>query len=156
VKSKGAFGVWSTGGTVEKSKKPASKKAPSWVELKPQGAIEAIINLANAGHSQSEIGSMMRDQYGVPDVKALTGKGIQEILQENKLLPEIPEDLLNLIKKSVALKTHLERNKKDFTAKRGYQLTVSKIRRLVKYYKGKGRLPKQWRFSDETAALLVK
>ena len=138
------------------SKRPASKKAPSWVELKPKEVIEAVINLANAGHSQSEIGSMLRDQYGVPDVKAVVGKGIEEILRENKLLPDIPEDLMNLIRKSVTLKNHLEKSRKDFTAKRGHQLTVSKIRRLVKYYKKKERLPAQWRYSEETAALLVK
>ncbi len=139
-----------------KSKRPPTKKAPSWVELKPKEVVEAVINLANAGHSQSGIGAMLRDQYGIPDVKAVVGKGVEEILEENKLLPEIPEDLMNLIRKSVALKTHMGKNKKDFTAKRGYQLAVSKIRRLVNYYKGKGRLPKSWRYSEETAALLVK
>ena len=139
-----------------KSKKPASKTAPSWVELKPKEIIEAVVNLANAGHSQSEIGGMLRDQYGVPDVKVIVGKGIKAILEENKLLPEIPEDLMNLIRKSVTLKTHMDINKKDFTAKRGHQLTVSKIRRLVKYYKANKSLPAQWRYSEETAALLVK
>ena len=139
-----------------KSKKPVSKTVPSWVELKPKEIIEAVVNLANAGHSQSEIGGMLRDQYGVPDVKVIVGKGIKAILEENKLLPEIPEDLMNLIRKSVTLKTHMDINKKDFTAKRGHQLTVSKIRRLVKYYKANKSLPAQWRYSEETAALLVK
>jgi len=131
-------------------------KAPSWVELKPNEVVEAVVNLANAGHSQSEIGSMLRDQYGVPDAKAVSGKTISKILAENKLLPEIPEDLMNLIRKSVMLKEHLGKNRKDFTAKRGHQLAVSKIRRLVKYYKAKGKLPEKWRYSEETAALLVK
>ncbi len=139
-----------------RSSKPPAKKAPSWVELKPKEIEEAVINLANAGHSQSEIGGMLRDQYGVPDIKAVTGKKIEQILEEHKLLPEIPEDLMNLIRKSVMLKTHMETNKKDYTAKRGYQLTVSKIRRLAKYNKGKKRLPKTWRYSEDTAALLVK
>ena len=139
-----------------RSKKPASKAAPKWVELKPKEVVEAVVNLTNAGHSQSEIGSMMRDQYGVPDVKEVAGKTVGKILEENKLLGDIPEDLMNLIRKSVTLKNHLEKNKKDFTAKRGYQLTVSKIRRLVKYYKRKAKLPASWRYSEETAALLVK
>ncbi|MAG21940.1 MAG: 30S ribosomal protein S15 [Candidatus Diapherotrites archaeon] len=139
-----------------KSTKPPVKKAPSWVELKPKEVIEAVINLANAGHSQSEIGSMLRDQYGVPDIKAVVGKGVEDILKDNKLLGDIPEDLMNLIRKSVTLKKHQEKNKKDFTAKRGYQLTVSKIRRLTKYYRKTGKLPKTWRYSEETAALLVK
>lgn len=139
-----------------RSKRPPVKKAPAWVELKPKEVVEAVVSLANAGHSPSEIGSMLRDQYGVPDVKAVAGKSVSQILKENDLLPEIPEDLMNLIRKSVALKEHLEKNKKDFTAKRGHQLTVSKIRRLVKYYKRRGVLSAEWRYSDETAALLVK
>ena len=138
------------------STKPASKKSPSWVELKPKEVIEAVINLANAGHSQSEIGAMLRDQYGVPDIRVVTGKTVSKILEENDLIGEIPEDLMNLIRKSVDLKKHLEKNRKDFTAKRGYQLTVSKIRRLVKYYKAEGKLPESWRYSEETAELLVK
>ena len=138
------------------STKPSVKKAPAWVELKPKEIIEVVINLVNAGHSQSEIGGMLRDQYGVPDAKAIVGKGIEEILKENDLLGDLPEDLMNLIRKSVKLKGHQEINKKDFTAKRGYQLTVSKIRRLAKYYKKKERLPRDWRYSDEKAALLVK
>ena len=138
------------------SKRPASKEKPSWVELKPKEVEEAIVNLANAGHSQSEIGSMLRDQYGVPSVKAVTGKTIGAILEENKLLADIPEDLMNLIRKSVMLQKHSAKNKKDFTAKHGFQLTVSKIRRLVNYNKKKGKLPSTWRYSEETAALLVK
>jgi small subunit ribosomal protein S15 len=129
---------------------------PAWVELHPAEAVEAMINLANAGHSSSEIGMLLRDQYGVPNIKALCGKSIEEILAEHKLLPEIPADLMNLIKRSVNLRKHLAKNKKDFTAKRGLQLSVAKIRNLVTYYKRKGRLPMDWHYSEETAALLVK
>ncbi len=143
----------------KKGEKPPREKkpgVPSWVELKPQEAVEAIVNLANAGHSASEIGMLLRDQYGVPNVKALAGKSVSRILAGQKLLPEVPEDLMNLIRKSVNLRRHLERNKKDFSAKRGLQLAVAKIRRLVSYYKKEGRLPLDWRYSEETAALLVK
>jgi len=136
-----------------KEKKPG---VPDWVELKPEEAVEAIVNLGNAGHSSSEIGMLLRDQYGVPNVKALTGKSVEEIMADHKLLPEIPSDLMSLIKKSVNLQKHLKKNKKDFSAKRGLQLTVSKIRNLVKYYKRKGRLPLDWRYSEKTASLLVK
>ncbi|MBN2067599.1 MAG: 30S ribosomal protein S15 [Candidatus Diapherotrites archaeon] len=139
--------------------KPAKEKkpgVPSWVELKPEEAVEAIVNLANAGHTSSEIGMLLRDQYGVPNIKKLCGKSIDSILEEHKLLPEIPSDLMSLIKKSVKLRSHMEKNKKDFSAKRGLQLTVSKIRNLVRYYKRKGKLPLDWRYSEEKAALLVK
>ena len=141
---------------VEKRHREKKPGVPEWVELKPQEAVEAIVNLANAGKSGSEIGMLLRDQYGVPNIKTLVGKSVEGILADQKLLPEIPEDLMNLIKKSVNLRRHLGKNKKDFSAKRGLQLTVSKIRRLVKYYKTEGKLPLEWRYSEETAALLVK
>lgn len=138
------------------SKKPVSKKAPEWVELKPKEIGEVIASLANAGHSASEIGILLRDQYGVPDTKRITGKTISKILEEHNLLPKIPEDLMNLIRTSVKQKAHLEKNKKDYSAKRGYQLSISKIRRLVNYYKEKEKLPADWRYTQQAAELLAK
>jgi small subunit ribosomal protein S15 len=138
------------------SKKPISKKAPDWVELKPKEIEEAIANLANAGHSASGIGILLRDQYGVPDTKIIVGKTITKILEEHGLLEKIPEDLMNLIRRSVKQRAHLGKNKKDFDAKRGYQLTVSKIRRLVNYYKEKKKLPSDWRYTEQAAELLAK
>ena len=84
------------------------------------------------------------------------GKTIEEALAEKGLQSDMPRDLLNLIKRSVVLQKHMETNKKDMTAKRGYMLTVSKIRRLTKYYIRNGKLDKGWRYTPETAALLVK
>ena len=138
------------------SKKPASKKSPEWVELKPKEIEEAIVNLANAGHSASGIGILLRDQYGVPDTKLATGKTITKLLSEHNLAGKIPEDLMNLIRRSVKQRAHLGKNKKDFDAKRGYQLTVSKIRRLVSYYKEKRKMPSDWRYTEQTAELLAK
>lgn len=134
----------------------AVKTSQEWVEYDSKQVEEIIINLANAGHTSGEIGTILRDQYGIPDVKKLTGKKISHWLEENKLLPEIPQDMLNLIKNAAKIEKHIEQNKKDFTAKRGLQLTVSKIRRLQKYYLKKGKLPKGWRYSSEVGALLVK
>jgi len=138
------------------SKMTSKNKKFEWIEFSNEEIVEAIKNLANEGVSKSEIGMILRDQYGIPDVKELTGKTVSEILSEQGIKEEIPEDLLNLIKKSVVIREHMNSNKKDFTAKRGYQLTVSKIRRLVSYYQKKGILSKEWRYSDEKARLLVK
>ena len=133
--------------------KPSKK---SFVELKPAEITEAVVHLANEGHSQSEIGLILRDQYGIPKVSKAIGKKLGAILEDNKLLGQVPEDLMNLIRKSVMLREHLEKNKKDMSAKRGLMLTVSKIRALEKYYKRNGKLPISWRYSPETAALLAK
>ena len=138
------------------SKPPQSKTSPEWVEYKPGQVEEIIVKLANQGYRSAEIGLTLRDQYGIPSVKKLCGKKVEEIMKENKLLPELPQELLNLIKNAAKLEKHLSKNKKDFSAKRGLQLTVSKIRRLQHYYLKKGRLPKGWRYSSEIGALLVK
>lgn len=137
-------------------KHPAGKQVLDWVDYKPAELEQAIVNMANAGHTASEIGMMLRDQYGIPKLKKVAGVTVEDVLGKHNLLPEVPRDLLNLIRRSVTLQRHMEANKKDFTAKRGYQLTVSKIRRLVKYYHRKGKLPAAWRYTPETAALLVK
>ena len=139
----------------EKPKKAKHAKK-EFVELKPAEINEAIVHLANEGHSASEIGMILRDQYGIPKIGKVVGKKLWEILKENKLAPAIPEDLMSLIRKSVVRRGHMERNKKDMSAKRGLMLTVSKIRALEKYYKKKGKLPMKWRYSPETAALLAK
>lgn len=135
---------------------PVDKSVPSWVELKPEEVTDLIVQFANEGKTPTEIGALLRDMHGVPNIKSLTGKKLEEILTENKIASDIPRDLLNLIKKSVVLFKHMNKNKKDFSAKRGYILTVSKIRRLSKYYKIIGKLPEDWKYTQEYAALLVK
>lgn len=117
---------------------------------------EIVVSLANAGHSPSKIGLILRDEHGVKNFVEASGKSLQQVLGENKLLGEMPEDLLNLIRRSVVLFNHLRKNKKDFSAKHGYELTVSKIRRLTKYYSKKNKIPSGWSYSPEQAALLVK
>ncbi|MDD3083811.1 MAG: 30S ribosomal protein S15 [Candidatus ainarchaeum sp.] len=132
------------------------KKVVKTNALSKQEIEEIIVSLANAGHSPSKIGLILRDENGIKNVRESTGKHLQQILSENKLIGDIPEDLLNLIKKSVSLNNHLNKNKKDDSAKRGYELTVSKIRNLSKYYIKKGKLPLGWKYTSESAALLVK
>ena len=79
----------------------------------------------------------------------------KKILKEKKLLKDLPEDIESLIKRSVAIRKHMERNKHDMTAKRGIQLTESKIKKLAKYYKIKGKLAEDWRYDRKTAEMLV-
>src|SRR3989344_3586728 len=138
------------------SKAPVSKKSPNWVDYDEKEAEALVVELANSGLTASEIGMTLRDQYGIPSIKNLTGKKIEQILSKHKLLTDIPRDLLNLIKRSVVLQKHIAEHNKDQSAKRGYILTVSKIRRLTDYYTRRGKLDKNWRYSEEKAALLVK
>lgn len=137
-------------------KKEEVKKVSKLSEMPSHEIQRTVVELANKGKTAAEIGMHLRDEYGVLNVRKSVGKKIEQIMASHKVLGEMPQDLLNLIKRSVSLQKHMKENKKDQTAKYGYQLTVSKIRRLVKYYHSQGKLPKGWRYSPEQAALLVK
>jgi small subunit ribosomal protein S15 len=132
------------------------KRIPSWMRYKGKEVEKLIIRMAKSGDTASEMGMTLRDTYGIHDVKAVTGKRIAKILKENDLLKELPEDLMALIENFVFVKKHLEKNKQDKTAKRGLQLTDSKIRRLAKYYKKSGRLPSDWKFEAGKVKMYIE
>ncbi|MEA3378960.1 MAG: 30S ribosomal protein S15 [Nanoarchaeota archaeon] len=138
------------------STKPIKKTKPVWVSYKPKEVESLVLKLAKAENTSSKIGLILRDTYGIPDVKAVTKKKIAQILKEKGLYPKLPEDLTALIKKFIYLSKHKESNNHDMVAKRGLQLTESKIKRLVKYYKARKVLPKNWRFEKSKAKLLVE
>lgn len=141
---------------VSGSKKPLVMKKPVWVDKKPKEIELVIAKLAKEGNSSSKIGIILRDSYGIPDVKILLGKSISKVLEEKKLQKELPEDLLALIKKTVKIRQHIEENNQDMVAHRGLMLTQSKIKRLVKYYKITGKLTEDWKFDPERAKMFVE
>jgi len=120
------------------------KHVPTWSAFKGKEVEKLVVKYAKTGKSTSEVGVILRDSYGINNVKVLTGKKINGILAENKISKALPEDLQNLIKKMVSINSHMDKNKHDMTAKRGLGLTSSKIRRLVKYYKNTGKLSVDW------------
>ena len=137
------------------SKKPLKKVKKVWLRYSDKEVEQLIIKLAKQGNGPAKIGLILRDTYGVPDVKIILNKKVGDVLEEHKLKPKLPEDLVALIKKELNVMKHFEVNKKDMPAKRGLQLTESKINRLVKYYKRKGILDKSWVYDREKAKLLV-
>lgn len=138
------------------STKPVRKVPPSWLKYKPNEVEKLVLKLAKEEKSTSEIGTILRDTYGIPNVKSVTGKKINAILKENKVNSKIPEDLANIIKRIIAITTHLNTNKHDQTAKRGLQLTESKLRRMVTYYTKRKMLPEGWKYSREKLKLLLE
>jgi len=136
------------------STKPLRVSPPEWIVYDSKEVEELIVKLAKEGNSPSRIGITLRDQYGIPSIHQITGKKIGYFLRKNKLMSDIPEDLQNLIKKAINLRKHLEKNHKDKHNKKGLKLIESKILRLTKYYRGTGRLPKDWRYEPEKARLL--
>ena len=138
------------------STKPEKKSKPSWLRYKGNEVELLVTKFAKERNTSSQIGQILRDSYGIPDVKIATGKSITTILSEKNMLGEIPEDLLNLMKRLVLIKKHLELNKKDMPALRGFQLTDSKIKRLVKYYKNNQKLPIEWTYDLKSIRLLAE
>ncbi len=138
------------------SKRPSKRTKQSWVRYDKKTIEQLVVKYGKAGKTASEIGLMLRDSYGIPDVKTHTGKKIMEILRENKLVGKVPDDLKALIKKDILIMKHMESNKKDMDAKRGLMLTESKILRLSRYYKEKGALPEDWTFDRTKAKLLIE
>ncbi|MFH1589660.1 MAG: 30S ribosomal protein S15 [archaeon] len=141
---------------VSGSTKPANLEASSWVKYKSKEVELLVVKYAKEGLTPSGIGLRLRDTYGIPDVKLITKKSVTEILKDKKLTKDIPEDLMALIRKSILVRKHLEENKHDFPAKRGMQLTDSKIHRLTKYYKRTGRLPASWKFDAKRASFYLE
>lgn len=137
------------------SKRPFRTSSPSWVNYSKDEVSQLVVKLAKDSKSPATIGTVLRDSYGIPSVKLITGKKIDQILHEAKLGGEVPQDLFDLLKKSVNLREHLEKNKGDQHGKRGLQQMEMKILRLMKYYKKNGRLPETWKYSPETAKVIV-
>ena len=138
------------------SKKPITKEVPDWVSYSPEEVEDLVIKYAKEGIDATTIGLILRDDYGIPSVKNITKRTITQLLAENKMLPEFPDDILKLIAKAVRMREHLDENKQDKGNKKKLIDTESKIRALEKYYKKSGRISKTWKYEPENAKLLVK
>ena len=135
---------------------PYRTSPPSWVKISASDLVEQITKLAKKGHTPSQIGVMLRDYCGDPQVKGVTGSKILRILKKNGLAPEIPEDLYFLIKKAVSVRKHLEKNRSDTDSKFRLILIESRIHRLARYYRKVKTLPPTWKYVSKNADTLVQ
>ncbi len=129
---------------------------PSWVTHTEDEVVQLIEKLAKEGKDSAQIGTVLRDQYGIPSARNVAGKKIAKIMRDKKLYPKIPEDLFSLLKHAVRLRGHLDKNKRDAHSKRGLEKTESRVRDLIKYYIKTGLLPEGWKYDPERAKLLVQ
>ena len=129
---------------------------PEWVTYSNEEIEEMILKFTKEGKSTTESVIILRDTYGIPSVKDVTGERINQILKRNGQAQEYPEDLMNLIRRAVNIRDHLEENPKDLHSKRGLTIIESRIRKLGAYYVKEGELPEGWRYDPKQAALLVK
>ena len=137
------------------STRPSRLEKPVWIERSSEEVEELVIKLARRGYSKSLIGTILRDNYGIPLVKTITGKKIKQIFDENEIETALPEDLTNLVKKALNVRKHLEENHKDLEAKKGLNRVESKIYRLIKYYKKSKVLPTDFKYDPERIRTLV-
>ncbi len=135
------------------STRPTSRRAPTWVTHSPEEIETLIVKLAKSGLRPSEIGIRLRDEYSIPLVKQVIGKSITQVLEENNMLPELPEDLERLLDKCRRLQEHLKRHRGDRKNVRSLELVEAQIHRLAKYYKRIGLLPSTWKYSAVVAQL---
>jgi len=139
---------------VSHSTRPVSKRPPTWCKYKPEEVEAIVVKLVKEGHPPSKIGTILRDQHGIPLTKAITGKTITRILKEAELASSLPEDFGNLLRKATRLRVHLEKNKKDVHNKRALQIVEARIHKLTKYYKRKGALSPDWKYEPKAASLI--
>ena len=138
------------------STKPLVDKAPEWSNTDAKEVTELILSLAAEGHNPTTIGTILRDQHAVPDVRLVLGKRLGQVLAENEITPKYPEDLMSLMRRALRLIDHLESNRKDRHNSRQLELTESKIRRLSRYYKGRGQLDTEWPYKRDELRLMVE
>ena len=135
------------------SVRPASKNTPSW-PVHNQGEISSlIVQLSNEGLTPSEVGIQLRDEYVIPLTKPILGKSITEVLDENNIKREMPEDLNQLVQKAVGLQKHLRLHNSDHRNIRSLELIEAKIHRLSRYYKRIGKIHKSWKYGAVIAQL---
>ena len=133
--------------------RPIESKFSSWVKQDPKEIEELVIKYSKDGYTPSQIGIKLRDQHAIPLVKPIINKTISDILDQNDLKSEIPEDLNNIVTKAVGLQKHLKSNKNDRRNIRSLELIEAKVHRLSMYYKKIGRIPKNWKYKSVIAQL---
>ena len=134
---------------------PYLRRVPKQNQLAPSQVIDLIVKYAKKGFTESQIGVILRDQYGIPQVRFLTGKKIQRILKKKGCAPKIPEDLYHLIKKAVSMRKHLEKNKNDIDSKFKLNLKESRIHRITRYYRKTGKVAANFKYVSTKASALV-
>nr|GMC93775.1 40S ribosomal protein S13 [Ipomoea batatas] len=102
---------------ISSSALPYKRTPPNWLKISSGDVEDNICKFTKRDMTPSQIGVILRDSHGIAQVKSVIGSKILRILKAHGFAPEIPEDLYHLIKKVVAIRKHLERNRKDKDSK---------------------------------------
>jgi hypothetical protein len=60
---------------------PYRRAPPHWLKTTPEDVVEHIVKLARKGLTPSQIGVVLRDSHGIPQVRFVTGNKILRILK---------------------------------------------------------------------------
>jgi small subunit ribosomal protein S13e len=147
--------VYGRGKGMSSSVLPYRRAAPAWVKTTAPEVEGQIVSAAKRGMLPSKIGAVLRDVHGVPLVGGVTGGKVLRLLRARGLAPEVPEDLYFLIKKAVAIRKHLDRNRTDVDTKFRLILVESRVHHLARYYRRAKKIPSSWKLESITASALV-
>jgi small subunit ribosomal protein S13e len=147
--------MYSKGKGIARRCLPFRKTPPQWVQISTNDLSDQIVKLAKKGSTPSQIGVILRDQHGIPQVKGVTGSKILRILKKSGMGPEMPEDLHHLIKKAVNIRKHMEKFRSDRDAKFRLICVESRIHRLARYYRNVKVLRPTWRYVSKRADTLI-
>lgn len=130
----------------------ASSLARVWPHLK--SVLLSVIRTASPKY-----GLLLVTRSSVSSNQTVSVCGVTSLLasldSDVGLAPAIPEDLWYLVKKAVAVRKHLETNRKDKDSKFRLILIESRIHRLARYYKTKQQIPPTFKYDSATASTLV-
>ena len=115
--------------------KPEIKiEKPVWLKFTKQEVEAIILKLGNKNMSAEKIGLVLRDQYGIPNVK-LYNIRIKEILEKKDLFKE--PTVSNLEEKLEKIINHYKKNKQDKNAERSLIITKAKLKKSKEYHNKK-------------------
>ncbi len=138
------------------SHRPYPLTRPEWISLDSEEVTEQAVKLSKSGLNAAQVGTALRDTYGVPSVRAVTGERMTGLLAKQGIRPDLPDDLQALLKRVVHLQRHLATHPKDLANRRGLNLMESRIRRLARYYRQRKKLPENWSYTSAGAVLQVE
>lgn len=138
------------------SRKPLMESASNDSGLSKEQITEIAVAYAKQGMGAALIGEKLKREHKVLYIRKATGQRLMTILKEKGLGGPVPPDMLQLMKKAVGMRSHLETNHKDTHNRTRLGRVESKIWRLSKYYIRTGSLPKGWRYDPKQAELLIR
>ena len=138
------------------SHRPYPIRKPERVTMEKSEILDEAKKLSKSGLSSAQVGATLRDSFGIPSVRSVTGVRMAPLLKEAGIASDLPEDLQALLKRVVHLQRHLVQHPKDRANRRGLALMESRIRRLARYYRDHKLLPENWSYTSATAVLQVE